>query len=61
MVSADTLINIETCEEILKKINALKNEIPDSQLKTDKIIEYIYDAEAIVLHDLEIFKKKNNE
>ena len=30
MVSADTLINIETCEEILKKINALKNEIPDS-------------------------------
>lgn len=60
MVSADTLIDIETCEDMLKRIYLLKDSLVDSELKTDKIIEYIYEAEKIILNDLKMFKNQQN-
>lgn len=58
MVSADTLIDIETCEDMLKRIQRLKDSITTSELKTDKIVEYIDDAEKIIINDLEMFKNR---
>ena len=58
MVSADTLIDIETCEDMLKRVQRLKDSITTSELKTDKIVEYIDDAEKIIKKDLEMFKNR---
>jgi hypothetical protein len=58
MVSADTLIDAETCEDMLKRVQRLKDSLVNSELKTDKIIEYVNDAEKIIIKDLEMYKNK---
>ena len=58
LFSADTLIDLESCEKSLKGVEKLKAELPTSKYKDDpKIKQYIDDAEEIIRLDMEQFKK----
>ena len=58
LFSADTLIDLESCEKSLKGVKKLKAELPTSKYKDDpKIKQYIDDAEEIIRLDLKQFKK----
>ena len=58
LFSADTLIDLESCEKSLKDVEKLKAELPTSKYKDDpKIKQYIDDAEEIIRLDLKQFKK----
>jgi len=58
LFSADTLIDLESCEKSLKGVEKLKAELPTSKYKDDpKIKQYIDDAEEIIRLDLKQFKK----
>ena len=58
LFSADTLIDLESCEKSLKDVEKLKAELPTSKYKDDpKIKQYIDDAEEIIRLDLKHLKK----
>ena len=58
LFSADTLIDLESCEKSLKGVEKLKAELPTSKYKDDpKIKQYIDDVEEIIRLDLKQFKK----
>ena len=58
LFSANTLIDLESCEKSLKDVEKLKAELPTSKYKDDpKIKQYIDDAEEIIRLDLKQFKK----
>ena len=58
LFSAETLIDVESCEESLKGVEKLKSELPTSKYKdSPKIKQYIDDAEEIIRLDLKQFKK----
>lgn len=55
--SAETLVDVESCETSLKDVEMLKSELPTSKYKNDpKIKKYIDDAEEIIRLYLEQFK-----
>ena len=58
LFSAETLIDVESCEESLKGVEKLKSELPTSKYKdSPKIKQYIDDAEEIIRLDLKQLKK----
>jgi hypothetical protein len=58
LFSAETLVDVESCEESLKGVKNLRAELPTSKYKGDpKIKKYIDDAEEIIRLDLKQFKK----
>lgn len=58
-ISADSLVDIESCEGALKIIRELKEDLPTSKLKDDKKLKARLDeAEQIILRDLEAFKNE---
>jgi hypothetical protein len=58
LFSAETLVDVESCEESLKGVKNLRAELPTSKYKDDpKIKKYIDDAEEIIRLDLKQFKK----
>ena len=59
LFSAETLVDVESCEASLKGIEMLRTELPTSKYKDDpKIKELIDGAEEIIRRDLEEFKKE---
>ena len=59
LFSADTLIDLESCEKSLKGVEKLKAELPTSKYKDDPEIKKLIDgAEEIIRRDLEEFKKE---
>lgn len=56
VISADTLVDLDSCEKALKSVIKLKNAIPDSKLKTDRIVKLINDAEEIIIRDMNLYK-----
>ena len=56
-ISADSLVDVESCEGALKIVRELKEDLPTSKLKDDKKLKARLDeAEQIILRDLEAFK-----
>ena len=60
LVSADSLVDVKSCEDALNFVSQLKEELKTSELKTDRIISLINDAENIIKKDLEMFKNNTN-
>lgn len=57
VVSADSLVDAESCEKALKIVRELKEDLPLSKLKDDKKLKTrLDDAEQIILRDMEAFK-----
>ena len=61
LLSAETLVDVESCEVSLKGIEKLRAELPTSKYKNDtKIKELIDGAEEIIKRDLEAFKTQQH-
>ena len=59
LFSAETLVDVESCEASLKGIEMLRAELPTSKYKDDPKIKKLIDgAEEIIRRDLEEFKKE---
>lgn len=62
LFSAETLVDVESCEVSLKGIEKLRAELPTSKYKDDtKIKELIDGAKEIIKRDFEEFKKEENK
>ena len=58
VVSADSLVDAESCEKALKIVRELKEDLPLSKLKDDKKLKTRLDeAEQIIMCDLETLQK----
>lgn len=58
VISADSLVDVESCEGALKIVRELKEDLPTSKLKDDnKLKARLDEAEKIILRDLETLKK----
>jgi hypothetical protein len=58
LFSAETLVDVESCEASLKGVEKLRAELPTSKYKDDpKIKKFVNDAERIIKQELEQFKK----
>ena len=58
VVSADSLVDAESCENALKIVRELKEDLPLSKLRDDKKLKARLDeAEQIIMCDLETFQK----
>jgi len=56
-ISADSLVDVGSCEGAMKIIRELKEDLPLSKLKDDKKLKTrLDDAEQIILRDMEAFK-----
>ena len=56
VVSADSLVDAESCENALKIVRELKEDLPLSKLRDDKKLKARLDeAEQIIIHDMEAF------
>ena len=56
VVSADSLVDAESCENALKIVRELKEDLPLSKLRDDKKLKARLDeAEQIIMHDMEAF------
>ena len=56
VVSADSLVDAESCENALKIVRELKEDLPLSKLRGDKKLKARLDeAEQIIMHDMEAF------
>jgi hypothetical protein len=56
-ISADSLVDVGSCEGAMKIIRKLKEDLPLSKLKDDKKLKTRLDnAEQIILRDMEAFK-----
>lgn len=54
--SADSLVDAESCENALKIVRELKEDLPLSKLRDDKKLKARLDeAEQIIMHDMEAF------
>ncbi len=62
LFSAETLVDVESCEVSLKGVEKLRAELPTSKHKDDpKIKKFLDDAEEIIKRDLEDFKKNQKD
>lgn len=56
IISADSLIDADSCKKAFKIVRELKEDLPFSKLKDDKKLKArLDDAEQIILRDLETF------
>lgn len=61
LVSADSLLTLEDCEESLKEIDYCLEILPENDIKDkDKIKEMLIQGKEIVLKDMEGFKNESN-
>jgi hypothetical protein len=59
LFSAETLVDVESCEISLKGVEKLRAELATSKRKDDpEIWKFLNDAEEIIKRDLEEFKKE---
>ena len=62
LFSAETLVDVESCEVSLKGVEKLRSELPTSKRKNDpEIWKFLDDAEEIIKRDLEEFKKEQQD
>lgn len=61
LVSADSLLTIEDCEESLKEIEYCLEILPENDIKDkEKIRQMLLEGKEIVLRDLDILKNESN-
>ena len=59
LISSDSLLSIEDCEESLKEIDFCLSVLPDNDIKDkERIQKMLEDGREIVLRDMETFKNK---
>ena len=62
LFSAETLVDVESCEVSLKGVEKLRSELSTSKRKDDQEIKkFLDDAERIIKRDLEEFKEKQQD
>lgn len=62
LFSAETLVDVESCEVSLKGVEKLRAELPTSKYKDDpKIKNFLDDAEEIIKRDLEEYKNEQKD
>ena len=62
LFSAETLVDVESCEASLKGVEMLRAELPTSKYKDDsKIKKFLDDADIIIKRDLEEFRKEQQD
>lgn len=62
LFSAETLVDVESCEVSLKGVEKLRAELPTSKYKDDpKNKKFLDDAEKIIKRDLEEFKNEQTK
>lgn len=61
LISSDSLLSVEDCEESLREIDFCLEILPENDIKDrEKIKQMLIDGKGIVLRDLEMFKEKQN-
>ena len=61
LISSDSLLSAEDCEESLKEIDYCLEILPENDIKDkDKIKEMLIQGKEIVLKDMEKFKNESN-
>ena len=61
-ISADSFVDVGSCEGAMKIIRELKEDLPLSKLKDDKKLKTrLDDAEQIILRDMEAFKNVKHD
>ena len=61
LVSADSLLTIEDCEESLKEIEYCLEILPENDIKDkEKIRQMLLEGKEMVLRDLDILKNESN-
>lgn len=59
LISSDSLLTVEDCEEALKEIDFCLEVLPENNINNkERIQKMLEDGREIVLRDLEIFKNK---
>lgn len=59
LISSDSLLTVEDCEESLKEIDFCLSVLPDNDIKDkERIQKMLEDGREIVLRDMETFKNK---
>jgi hypothetical protein len=62
LISSDSLLSVEDCEESLKEIDFCLEILPENDIKDrEKIKQMLIDGKEIVLRDLEIFKNQKDK
>lgn len=62
LISSDSLLSIEDCEESLREINFCLEILPENDIKDrEKIKQMLIDGKEIVLRDLEMFKNQKDK
>lgn len=62
LISSDSLLSVEDCEESLKEIDFCLEILPENDIKDrEKIKQMLIDGKEIVLRDLEMFKNQKNK
>ena len=62
LFSAETLVDVESCEVSLKGVEKLRAELPTSKYKDDpKIKNFLDDAEEIIKRDLEEYMNEQQD
>ncbi len=61
LISAETLVDVESCQKSLKVLEMMKEDFETSKMKDDeKIRKFLEDAERIIKRDLERFEEGKN-
>ena len=62
LISSDSLLTIEDCEESLREIDYCLEILPENDIKDrEKIQQMLIDGKEIVLRDLEMFKNQKDK
>lgn len=62
LISSDSLLSVEDCEESLREINFCLEILPENDIKDrEKIKQMLIDGKEIVLRDLEMFKNQKDK
>lgn len=61
LISADSLLTVEDCEESLKEIDYCLEILPENDIKDKKKIKkMLLEGKEIILRDLDILKNESN-
>ena len=62
LISSDSLLSVEDCEESLREIDYCLEILPKNDIKDrEKIKQMLIDGKEIVLRDLEMFKNQTDK
>lgn len=62
LISSDSLLSVEDCEESLREIDFCLEILPENDIKDrEKIKQMLIDGKEIVLRDLEMFKNQKEK